>query len=139
MQDGTIVTAGSRHAAAEDPILTLRLRHGIEVEQDLPVGRGAAIALQCRATPQAARMIRILPEIVEQAAETVDDRQLIGPVERRLHRIAVRLVPRVGQAGEGRRVLGRDPGEGAIVLHLFEPGPRIIVGSGKGRPWINGA
>src|SRR5215469_3738795 len=111
MQDGTVVTAGPRHASAEDPVLALRLRQRVEVEQDFPVGRGAAIALQRGAAPEAAWMLCILPEIVDQASEAADERQLVRPIERRLHRIAVGLIPRIGQADEGRRILCRYPGK----------------------------
>ena len=61
--------------AGPHPVLVLRVRQGVDVDEDLPVGLIAAVAVQCGAPPQSARVVGVPPEVVEvfPAAANVGD------------------------------------------------------------------
>jgi hypothetical protein len=64
-QHGSVVRAGQGRGALPDPVLALVPRQGVEVDHDVPLGRGPAVGLEGRAPPEPARVRRVLPQVVQ--------------------------------------------------------------------------
>ena len=128
LHDGAVVGAGDRRGPAPRPVFALLCRQRVEIEQDVPLGLLAAVAVERRRPPQPARMRRVLPEIEDPRAAPGDYRDVVGPVEDRRERVAIGGKARVAKARHGRGILRLDPGERALAVDLFEPQIRVVVG-----------
>src|SRR5262245_61640660 len=63
LYDGAIMGTGDRRGPAPRPVLALVGRQRVEVEQDVPLWVLAAVAVERRRPPQAARVYGVFPEI----------------------------------------------------------------------------
>ena len=118
--------------AHPDPILALRGGDRIQVEQHVPLGGVGPVGVERGAPPHAARVGRVLPEIVDQAATPGRKRQVVRPVQQGAQRVPVGFVARAAEPLQRGRGLGVHPCDGALALHLLQPKPGIIVGRGEG-------
>src|ERR1700676_4145299 len=91
-----------------------------------------------RFSPDAAGIIRILPEISEHAAAPRDIRDIVRPVVNRRQDIAIPRKSRTSEFLYCQRVLPLDEIKRPFALDLFQPQIRIIIGCGDGRPVIDG-
>src|SRR5690606_29686876 len=62
--------------AVPDPVLALGLVEGVEVDDGFPLGVVRAVGLQRGAAPEAALVLRVLPEVVVVVADLADVRNL---------------------------------------------------------------
>ena len=136
--DRSVMRARPRQRATPDPVLALRRREGIDVEQDLPRGLVEAKAVQCGAPPQTAWIPGVEPEIVEPRSAARDEGELVGPVKDRRQSVAVGGEPCVAEVLQRAFGLGLDPGKRAPPLDFFEPQVGIVVGLSDCRPGIEG-
>ena len=86
-------------------------RRGRAAPPSPAVGHGS---LQRGAPPEAARLCRVLPEIVQESAAPGDEGQLVRPVERRLDRIPVGLEAGIGEPRPGWRRSAPRPRRGRV-------------------------
>ena len=101
-------------------------------------GSSLAEALGRGAPPQAARMRRVGPEVVEPGPAPAGERDLVGPVEDRgqrrgvlLDRAGRRRPPACGRSGRSTQA------DGARALDLLQPELRIVVRRGERWPDVD--
>jgi hypothetical protein len=112
---------------AKQPVLFFCSGELVDIQQDIPFRVRPAEFLKRRASPQSARIIRILPEIVEKTAAARDIRDIVRPVVNRRQRVAI-----PGKSGVAE-LLQRQPAllgesDSPFALDLFQPQIRIVVG-----------
>ena len=117
----------TKHVGAlEHPVCVLGFGECVDVEDDIPFGFAAAIAVERCSPPQASNVVLVLPEVVD---KSVTDRAVGDAVVRGEHLECRRLeagVPRVClQGAERALVLGAHPGKRFVTFHLFEPEERV--------------
>jgi hypothetical protein len=83
-------------------------------------------------------MTGILPEIVDEAAAPVDERNVVRPVEDVSQRVAIPGKAGVGEFPQRQGILALDEGQCAFALDLFQPQIRIVVGSCDRRAVVDG-
>ena len=127
--------------AGPDPVFAFGPAQGVEVEHGLPGGLGLAVLGQRGAPPQAACMLLVLPQVVEQVAAAADRRDLLLRVQDRADALACG-----SEAGLGFEHLARlgvafaHPGKRTLAGHVLEPEVGVFVGrlghcvQGQGRP-----
>ena len=113
--------AGPQHGRAlPHPALALGRGERVDVEHQLPVGVVRAVLLQRRPPPQAARVCRVLPEVVEVAPAPAYVRDPVVGVEHLADPVAQRGEPLpAGQLRDGLRVALPHPVQGGLVGDLF--------------------
>ena len=77
-EDGAVVRARQGRGAGPDPVFIFACRKRVEIENDLPLWPLGLEALQRRASPQAARVAGVLPEIVEVPSRRATNGMLSG-------------------------------------------------------------
>ncbi len=118
--------------AAEGVARAFLLREGIDVQQGLPVGVRLAELGQRGAPVDAARVRRVLPQVVQPLAVLLDLRQAGGGAQ---HRQGVAVQTRV--LGERDEALCRglvvlpDPFHRARAVDVLQPLPGIVGGAGE--------
>ncbi len=115
--------------AAEGVRHALLLREGVDVHHGVPVRVGLAELGQRRAAVQAARVRRVLPQVVEPAAVALDLGQARRAAQRR-HRVAVqaRVLGQCRQSLRRALVVLRDPGHRARAVDVLQPLVRVVDG-----------
>ena len=124
---------GGRQAgrALIDPLLALRLGERVNVENDLPLGVGGAVAFQRGPAQHALGVRLVLPEIIQAIGAEADEGDAIIAVENRQRFCLELRIARVGlEGGEGALVLLRDPVERLGAARLFEEDIGVLLGSG---------
>ena len=119
--------AVDRRGTAPRPILALFCRQRVEIEQDAPLGRLPAIAVEGRRAPQPARMRRVFPEVEDPRAASRDQWDVVRPVEDCSERVTIGRKALVAEARQGRRILRLDPGKRSLPVDLFELEVRVVV------------
>ena len=136
-EDCQIVRARQRRRAMPHPVLLFLLRQGVDIQDDLPARLLRAEAVERRPPPQAARVLGILPEIVEMPSATHDERNVVWPVQNGRQGIPVPGKASIAEFRQRGAVLRLDPGQRAGALDVLEPQMGIVVGSGDRRPGIH--
>jgi hypothetical protein len=95
-------------------------------------------ALQRRASPQAARVAGVLPEIVEVPSAPRDERDVVGAVVDGGQRIAIGSEAGGAEARQRGGVLSLDPCQRLRAPHVLEPEIGIVIGSGDRGPGVDG-
>ncbi len=109
------------------PLLPLRRREGVDVEEDLPGGVVLAVLLGRGAPPQALRPVRVPPEVVEVRAAAHGVGDAVGVVEDLAQLAAQRLEAGVaGERGGGLGVPLADPVQCGLTRHVFQPEETIF-------------
>jgi hypothetical protein len=120
-----------RRGARPDPILALRFRQRVEIEQHLPTRLSLAVGLQGRPPPKALRIGRVLPEIIDRAATTRDVGDAVRPIPQRGQDVPI---PGEAFGTEPPQSCGRlrvDPKQSARAVDVLEPEIGIVVGCGE--------
>ena len=131
--DAALVARAQAGGAAPDPALLLGLAQRVQVEHRFPRRLRLAVVVQRGAAPQAARVGRVLPQVVDMRADAADGRDAVARVEdlqdARAHgfEAGVLLEHRAGLA-----IALAHPGQRALALHLFQPQVRVVVGGRRG-------
>ena len=110
----------------------------VQIQQRFPVWAWPAKLIERRSSPDAARVNRILPKVVNESTAPGDEWNVVRPVVNRRQRVAIIRESRVAESFKRQLALLRDKGEGAFTLDFFQPQIRIVVGSGDGRPVVDG-
>ena len=120
-----VVTRQQRRPG-EHPLGTLASPEFIDVEQQLPVGGGRAVALQRGASPETTRMLAVPPEVVIVNAATAHDRDAIVGVDH-LEKLT-RQFFECGRSKPSERCFGLlgSPLEGSLPVDFFQP--EVLVG-----------
>src|SRR5665213_1721451 len=111
-----------------DPVMVLFERKLVDVQQGFPSGVRPAKLIERRSPPEAARVVRIFPKVVEEATAPFDIRDIVRPVVNRRQHVAIR-----GEAGAAE-LLQRQPAllldeiERAAALDFLQPQIRIVIG-----------
>ena len=105
---------------------------GVDVEDGLPVRRGGVVVGHGGATEDAAGILGVAPEVVDEVAAQVGKGKAVGVLEdlegfRGVGGDAGIGFEQLGGAG----VLSSDPIESARAVHVFEPDV-LVVGRGGG-------
>jgi len=122
------MTTRDRHGAAPGPVLALPRGQSVEIEQDVPLGLLAAVAVEHCRPPQAARMRRVLPEIENPHAAPGDQRDVVGAIEDCREGVSVGHEAGVAEPRQCPCILRLDPSERALTVDFFEPQIRVVVG-----------
>ncbi|MNM80384.1 hypothetical protein D3C81_923540 [compost metagenome] len=119
--------------AVPDPVFVLGLVQRIQVEHGLPGRRGLAVLGQGGATPQAALVLLVLPEVVVVITDLLHAGNLGVRVEH-LADAGLHLLEGRGlrQARLGLGVLFLDPGQRLVAGDVLQPGVTVGVFSGHG-------
>ncbi|MNJ40241.1 hypothetical protein D3C77_351310 [compost metagenome] len=113
--------------ALEHPVAALRLRQGVDVQQGLPLRRGAAVAVQRRTAPHALGIGRVLPEVADALAQEAGHGDAVGGGQDGLGLLAEGLIaPVAGQGRQGLFVRGRDKGLGLGAVDRLQR--QMVVG-----------
>ena len=110
----------------------------VDIQHGFPFRVWPAKFIERRSPPEAARIIRILPEIVEQPAAPGDVGDIVRPVVNRRQRVAIGGKSGVAESFQRPLALLLDEIQRAFALDFFQPQIRIVVGSGDGRPVVDG-
>ena len=114
--------------AVPDPVLALGRGQRVQVEHRLPRRLGLAVARQRRAPPQAARVLGVLPEVVEVVADAADIGNALARVHQRLQaRAELGVVGTRAQLALGAGVVLAHPGQRGLAMHLFQPEVRGLA------------
>ena len=107
--------------ACPHPVLVLVGGQCVEVDHHLPVRGVGAVAVQRGATPEAARIRRVAPEVVQPVAAAADVRNPRIGVEY-LERLGAHLLEAfVAQRGKRRLVVAADPVQRVVAGDVLEP------------------
>ena len=119
--------------AVPDPVFMLGRAKRVEVDHRFPARFGLAVFGQRGAPPQAALVLRVLPEVVVVVADLLDVRDLRLGIEDRLDLPLQRVETGRGREfGIGARVLFADPGQRFLAGHVLQPEIGIVGGGGHG-------
>ena len=115
--------------ALPDPVLPLLAAERVQVEQRLPVRLRQAELRQRGAPPEPARVLLVLPEVVQPVTASADAGDAIGRIEQRAQPVAAgrELGPRA-QLGAGFGVALPHPVQCGLAQHGFEPGVGVRRG-----------
>ena len=130
------VVRPARRRARPDPVLVLVGRERVDVEQQLPVRVTGAVGVQGGPAPQPARVLGVLPEVVEQVPPTAGVGDPVVGVQHRAQPVAQRGEPfALGQHAQALAVALVDPGQGLVAGDLLQPEVRVVdadLGGGGG-------
>jgi hypothetical protein len=114
------------HRAVPHPVLVLVGSQGVHVENQLPAGPVLAVLLQGGPAPEPARVVGVLPEVVQILSAPADVWDAIIGVEH-LTDFRLQLVEpvRAGEVVDGLRVAVPHPGQGVVPGDVFEPEVRV--------------
>ena len=117
-----------------DPALALGLAQRIDVDDRRPVGLARQIGCQVARPPQAARILRVAPQIGDPAAHhLVGHRNLAFIVQDRARPRPVRLEPRAGAQQLFRLAIPLlDLRDRLCALDILQPEIGIITRGGRG-------
>ncbi|MGY3295224.1 hypothetical protein ACVWWP_008291 [Bradyrhizobium sp. LM3.6] len=124
--------------AAQQPVLAFARGELVDIQHDLP--RWMRLAKLCKRSPppQAARVGRVLPEIVQIFAAPAHIGNVVGAIVDRREDVAIALEGLSTKCVERQAVLPRDEIERQLALDLLQPQPGIVVGSAERRPVVDG-
>ena len=108
-QERPVALARPHGRAGPDPILALGQSQRVEIEQDFPLRLAVAIGGPGRATPEAALVVGVNPEIIDLAAAPRDMGDLVLAVPHRRQRRLVGLEGGAAETRQGPRGLPFDP------------------------------
>ena len=120
------VVVREQRRSGEHPLCVLVTPELVDIEQQLPVGVGRAIAVERGAPPEASRMLAVPPEVVIVSAASTDYGNAIVGVDH-LEQPARQFVEN-GRSEPGQsvcRLLG-GPREWSMAVNVFEP--EVLVG-----------